>query len=77
MYIVFCLLLTCIHIVHPAHLAFVLLNEGGAAEPSPSGAPSHGGAPLFASVVTKAGGDPVGIPTLVLLFMLMKFTDGN
>jgi ATP-dependent Clp protease ATP-binding subunit ClpB len=58
------LFLTYIKTVHPAHLAFVLLNEGGATEPSPSGAPSHGGAPLFSSVVTKAGGDPVSIHTI-------------
>jgi hypothetical protein len=42
--------------LHPAHLAFVLLNEGAA----PDGAPqSASQAPLFVSVINKAGGDPV------------------
>ncbi|KAK7058967.1 hypothetical protein VNI00_001591 [Paramarasmius palmivorus] len=40
--------------VHPAHIAFALLNEG-AGEGGPSGAS------LFASVIQKAGGDPQGI----------------
>lgn len=40
--------------VHPAHIAFALLNEG-AGEGGPSGTS------LFASVIQKAGGDPQGI----------------
>jgi hypothetical protein len=44
--------------VHPAHIGFVLLNEGsGESLPvSPSGG---AGASLFSSVIQKAGGDPV------------------
>ncbi|KJA29123.1 hypothetical protein HYPSUDRAFT_73692 [Hypholoma sublateritium FD-334 SS-4] len=48
--------------VHPVHLAHVLLNDGGSAEASTSGAPTSGqGAPLFASVVSRAGGDPANV----------------
>jgi ATP-dependent chaperone ClpB len=48
--------------VHPAHLAFVLLNEGPSQSPMPGGPqPQSGGAPLFASVVSRAGGDPVAV----------------
>lgn len=44
--------------VHPAHLAFVLLNEGHAPESALAG--SRGSSrPLFASVIQRAGGDPV------------------
>ncbi|KAK7468895.1 hypothetical protein VKT23_003392 [Stygiomarasmius scandens] len=39
--------------VHPAHIAFVLLNEG---DPNSSNPTS-----LFASVIQKAGGDPIAI----------------
>ncbi|KAI8995647.1 P-loop containing nucleoside triphosphate hydrolase protein [Trametes punicea] len=42
--------------VHPAHIAFVLLNEGQG-----DGAPSTGSHSLFSSVIEKAGGDPVTI----------------
>ncbi|KAN0124757.1 P-loop containing nucleoside triphosphate hydrolase protein [Russula decolorans] len=42
--------------VHPAHIAFVLLNEGAGDEPAP-GSTSHTQIPLFASVIQKAGGD--------------------
>lgn len=46
--------------VYPAHLAFVLLNETGSESTMPGAPqPSGGGAPLFASVVSRAGGDPV------------------
>ncbi|KAH9849740.1 P-loop containing nucleoside triphosphate hydrolase protein [Lenzites betulinus] len=41
--------------VHPAHLAFILLNEGQG-EGAPSG--SHS---LFTSVIDKAGGDPTAV----------------
>ncbi|KAL4243467.1 ClpA/ClpB family protein [Abortiporus biennis] len=43
--------------VHPAHMAFVLLNEGSG-EGVPGGMPQQGGASLFSSVIQKAGGDP-------------------
>ncbi|KAF8560352.1 hypothetical protein OG21DRAFT_1473797 [Imleria badia] len=42
--------------VHPAHLAFVLLNEGQA-----PGSGSRASPPLFASVIQRAGGDPTPI----------------
>lgn len=47
--------------VHPVHLAFVLLNEGTLdSEPSIPGGPTSNASPgLFASVVARAGGDPV------------------
>ena len=44
--------------VYPAHLAFVLLNEGAGDEPAPGSAQI----PLFASVIEKAGGDVVSTP---------------
>lgn len=46
--------------VHPAHLAFVLINEGGG-DDAPGGIQAKGGAPLFASVIQRAGGDPVSL----------------
>lgn len=42
-----------VFIVHPVHIAFALLNEGAGAEGGPSQIP------LFASVIQRAGGDPV------------------
>ena len=50
--------------VHPVHIAFVLLNEGTSdSEPSIPGGPTSNAAPgLFASVVARAGGDPVSAP---------------
>lgn len=50
--------------VHPVHLAFVLLNEGTSeSEPSMPGGPTSNASPgLFASVVARAGGDPVSAP---------------
>jgi hypothetical protein len=47
--------------VHPIHLAFVLLNEGTSdSEPSMPGGPTLNASPgLFASVIARAGGDPV------------------
>jgi hypothetical protein len=47
--------------VYPAHIAFVLLNEGAGDEPAPGGT-SHTQIPLFASVIQKAGGDVVSTP---------------
>ena len=44
--------------VHPAHLAFVLLNEGQAPESVLPGSRASS-RPLFASVIQRAGGDPV------------------
>ncbi|RDB28882.1 hypothetical protein Hypma_015526 [Hypsizygus marmoreus] len=46
--------------VHPAHLAFVLINEG-AGEAVPGGPQQAGGAPLFVSVIQRAGGDPTAV----------------
>ena len=40
-------------LVHPVHIAFALLNEGAGADGGPSQIP------LFASVIQRAGGDPV------------------
>jgi hypothetical protein len=52
-----------VFLVYPVHLAFVLLNEG-TLEPSIPGGPSPNPSPgLFASVVSRAGGDPVSIPS--------------
>ncbi|TFK30437.1 heat shock protein [Coprinopsis marcescibilis] len=45
--------------VNPAHIAFVLANEGQG-EPSVPGGPS-GPQGLFSSVISKAGGDPVAV----------------
>jgi hypothetical protein len=45
--------------VVPAHLAFVLLNDGHGEQAIPGGMSSGGAHSLFASVVEKAGGDPV------------------
>ncbi|KAF8898748.1 P-loop containing nucleoside triphosphate hydrolase protein [Infundibulicybe gibba] len=49
--------------VHPAHLAFVLINSGPAVESIPGGLPSSSssGTPLFSSVVQRAGGDPTAV----------------
>ncbi|TFK41163.1 P-loop containing nucleoside triphosphate hydrolase protein [Crucibulum laeve] len=46
--------------VAPAHLAFVLINEGSG-ESMPGAVPSSGGAPLFVSVISRAGGDPIEV----------------
>lgn len=57
---VFCLLaynsLSCTYRLYPVHIAFVLLNEGSTSD---SAAPTVSKTPLFASVINKAGGDPV------------------
>jgi hypothetical protein len=47
-----------VYAVYPAHIAFVLLNEGAGDEPAPGGIQI----PLFASVIQKAGGDVVSTP---------------
>ncbi|KAJ3515406.1 hypothetical protein NLJ89_g1780 [Agrocybe chaxingu] len=48
--------------VYPAHIAFVLINESSTGEPSvPGGPQAAGGAPLFASVVSRVGGDPTAV----------------
>ncbi|KAF9231706.1 P-loop containing nucleoside triphosphate hydrolase protein [Melanogaster broomeanus] len=47
--------------VHPAHLAFVLLNEGQADGAIPGGLQSSSSHSLFSSVIQRAGGDPVCI----------------
>ncbi|OCH96099.1 hypothetical protein OBBRIDRAFT_787552 [Obba rivulosa] len=43
--------------VHPAHIAFALLNEGAAEGGIATGAGSHQQTSLFSSVIQKAGGD--------------------
>ncbi|KAI0296195.1 P-loop containing nucleoside triphosphate hydrolase protein [Russula brevipes] len=43
--------------VYPAHLGFVLLNEGAGDEPAPGSISQTHQIPLFASVIQKAGGD--------------------
>lgn len=50
-----------VYAVYPAHIAFVLLNEGAGDEPAP-GSTLHTQIPLFASVIQKAGGDVVSTP---------------
>lgn len=50
-----------VYAVYPAHIAFVLLNEGAGDEPAP-GNTSLTQVPLFASVIQKAGGDVVSTP---------------
>ncbi|KAG5639244.1 hypothetical protein H0H81_005318 [Sphagnurus paluster] len=47
--------------VHPVHIAFVLINEGSG-EAVPGGLQqSSGPAPLFVSVIQRAGGDPAAV----------------
>ncbi len=55
------MLIRVTYAVYPAHIAFVLLNEGAGDEPAP-GSTSHRQIPLFASVIQKAGGDAVSAP---------------
>lgn len=46
--------------VHPAHIGFTLINDAGTGDGViPGGTTTAGGTPLFASVVSRAGGDPV------------------
>jgi len=47
--------------VHPAHIAFVLLNEGSGDPSVPGGLNGGPGMSLFSSVIQKAGGDPTSI----------------
>ncbi|KAF7969040.1 hypothetical protein HWV62_28433 [Athelia sp. TMB] len=48
--------------VHPAHLAFALLNEGAGGEGSaPGGLGGSAQTSLFSSVIQKAGGDPTAM----------------
>ncbi|KAF9229277.1 P-loop containing nucleoside triphosphate hydrolase protein [Gyrodon lividus] len=47
--------------VHPAHLAFVLLNEGEADGAIPAGVQASNSHSLFASVIQRAGGDPTPV----------------
>ena len=47
--------------MYPAHIGFVLLNEGAGDEAAPGGI-SQAQIPLFASVIQKAGGDVVSSP---------------
>lgn len=59
-------------LVYPAHLAFVLLNEGAGDTAAPGGV-SHAQTPLFASVIQKAGGDVVSL-IIPLLFPFVSLT---
>ncbi|KAI0003683.1 P-loop containing nucleoside triphosphate hydrolase protein [Russula compacta] len=43
--------------IHPAHLGFVLLNEGAGDDPAQGSISQTHQIPLFASVIQKAGGD--------------------
>jgi ATP-dependent Clp protease ATP-binding subunit ClpB len=45
--------------VHPVHFASVMLNEGAAQMPGAAVDPNAGHSSLFASVIAKAGGEPV------------------
>lgn len=48
-----------VFLVQPVHLAFVLLNEGASEAFMPGGTPANASPGLFASVVSRVGGDPV------------------
>lgn len=50
--------------MHPVHAAFVLINENG------GDSPGAGGTPLFSSVVSRVGGDPVSSTITVTLPVL-------
>ena len=50
--------------VQPAHIAFALLNDGSGDNPDSLNAAS--GKSLFASVIEKAGGDPVCFSPIVI-----------
>lgn len=50
--------------MYPAHIGFVLLNEGAGDEAAPGGT-SQAQIPLFASVIQKAGGDVVSSSLLL------------
>lgn len=60
--------------VHPAHLAFALLNEGAGDQAVPGGLNSASGASLFASVIQKAGGDPVSSSLLCSYINVIALT---
>jgi ATP-dependent Clp protease ATP-binding subunit ClpB len=45
-------------LVHPAHIASVMLNESPAEQAIPSSVPSPSSTSLFHSVISQAGGDP-------------------
>ncbi|KIK06999.1 hypothetical protein K443DRAFT_673895 [Laccaria amethystina LaAM-08-1] len=47
--------------VHPVHLAFVLINEVSAEPSVQGGTPPSSNASLFASVISRAGGDPTAV----------------
>ena len=50
--------------LHAAHIAFALLNETSSADGAPA---STAQIPLFASVINKAGGDPVRLFTVIFI----------
>ena len=51
--------------VYPAHIGFVLLNEGAGNESAPGGI-TQTQIPLFVSVIQKAGGDAVSTSLLYI-----------
>lgn len=63
--------LTDTYLVHPVHLAFVLINEASAEPSVQGGTPPSSNASLFSSVISRAGGDPVS--PFVRLFVLLQF----
>lgn len=65
--------------VHPAHLAFALLNEGAGGEP-PGGLAGNSQTSLFSSVIQKAGGDSVSTVftcDLQYAILIHYFIDNN
>ena len=60
----------------PVHIAFALLNAGTSnSEPSMPGGPASNTSPgLFASVIARAGGDPVSTPYSSSIQMFDEFS---
>jgi ATP-dependent Clp protease ATP-binding subunit ClpB len=49
-----------LYLVQPVHVAFTLLNEDAGTDlPVPGAQPTNAGTTLFASVISRVGGDPV------------------
>ena len=67
-----------VYAVYPAHIAFVLLNEGTGDESAP-GSTLHTQIPLFASVIQKVGCDVVSTPChpLVMFANLPQMPDAR
>lgn len=62
------------NLVHPIHLAFVLINEG-AGETKSGGSGSFTDVPLFVSVIQRAGGDPVRTMLYIYYWRDPNFSD--